>query len=165
MCVVQDAYALCRVFKKTACGPKIGEHYATTSTNNHMINTNHIASDHSSSIEIYSDGRCDPDFESSNYSMQPDSCSVPVLHRSSSHLDHVIAERFRDANRSCNPHFLSHHDDAFNSFISSPSFPNYGNMPYPPSKVLFFSFLFLICFSICIFIKLSKKKKKKKRKF
>ncbi|XP_010105605.2 NAC domain-containing protein 86, partial [Morus notabilis] len=129
---LQDAYALCRVFKKSTCAPKIGEHYATTSTNHHMISTNHIASDHSSSIEIYSDGRCD-DFESSNYPMPPDSMAVSVLHRSASHLNDHAGGRFTsDAN--IYTQFLSHHEDPFNTF-SSPSFPNYGSTSYHPSKV------------------------------
>ncbi|KAL5570718.1 hypothetical protein UlMin_020315 [Ulmus minor] len=121
---LQDAYALCRIFKKTAPGPKIVEHYGATSTP-----TNQLASEHSSTnIEIYSDGRCE-DFESSNYPMmQPETCSAAMFNRST--FDHVNQHHGRSQDGKWTQ-FLS--DDAFN--FATPSFPNYGTISYPPSKV------------------------------
>ncbi|KAJ7960033.1 NAC domain protein [Quillaja saponaria] len=99
---LQDAYALCRVFKKsTITTPKIAEqqHYVTTPTNQ-------MTSEQSSSIELYSEGRCE-DLESSSYLMPMDSncSSVP-----------------------------SNIEDSY-SILPNSSFSNYGAMPYPPSKV------------------------------
>lgn len=133
--IAQDAYALCRVFKKSAVGPKIGEQYCgstSTSNHNHNHNVHHHqhhqinASDHSSSMEIYSsDGRCD-DFESSiNYPIMPsDNCSAPTM-----------LQRFRSDHANKWTHF-SCHDDTFNNFGTS-SIQNYGSVSYPPSKVLY----------------------------
>lgn len=129
---LQDAYALCRVFKKSATGPKIGETYVTNSnsTNHHHHQQQQLHSDRSSSIELYSDGRCD-DFESSNYQMQLDTCSPSMLTRSSSPLDHMINNR-RDV-RWSHSHFPC--EDPFN--FTNPSFSNCGNISCnPPSKVL-----------------------------
>ncbi|CAB4302244.1 unnamed protein product [Prunus armeniaca] len=119
---VQDAYALCRIFKKSATGPKIGEHYGSTSTTNYQL-----TSDHSSSVELYSDGgRCE-DFESSSYPMQMNACSSSPNFVHTSSLDMA---RKRDGKWT---QFLS--KDAFNCSSSFSSFPNHGNVPYPPSKV------------------------------
>lgn len=119
---LQDAYALCRVFKKsTTPGPKIGEHYGTT-------NTYQVTSNHSSSIDLYSEGRLgDQDLEirSDNYPMQYDSCSSPNMLTGSS-LDHMNATRDVKWMQ-----YLS--EDAFN--FTPPPFSNYGNVSYPPSKV------------------------------
>ncbi|XP_030506735.2 NAC domain-containing protein 54 [Cannabis sativa] len=140
---LQDAYALCRVFKKSAVGPKIGEQYygsTSTSTTNHMSQNHHqilnhnnrninMTSDHSSSIEIYSDGRCD-DFESNNYSMlPPDTCSAPKS----------MMQRYRPEYHHSHKwtNFLSN-DDNFNynfGTTSTSSFQNLGGISYPPSKV------------------------------
>ncbi|KDP35715.1 hypothetical protein JCGZ_10487 [Jatropha curcas] len=112
---LQDAYALCRVFKKSANIPKIGEHFASTS--NHQM-----ASEHSSSIELYSEGRCE-DFESSNYHMPIDTSSPSVANGSPLHVGDSRDGKWKQ--------FLS--EDAFS--FSSPSFSSYNNVPYPPSKV------------------------------
>lgn len=129
---MQDAYALCRIFKKSATGPKIGEHYGSTSTTNYQL-----TSDHSSSVELYSDGgRCE-DFESSSYPMQMNACSSSPNFVHTSSLDMA---RKRDGKWT---QFLS--KDAFNCSSSFSSFPNHGNVPYPPSRVL------LISVSIYIF--------------
>ncbi|XP_021645189.1 NAC domain-containing protein 54 isoform X2 [Hevea brasiliensis] len=112
---LQDAYALCRVFKKSVNMPKIGEHFASTS--------NQMASEHSSSIELYSEGRCE-DYESSNYPMPIDTCSLSIANNGSPlHLGETRDEKWK--------HFLS--EDAFT--FSSPSFSSFGTVPYPPSKV------------------------------
>ncbi|XP_065858223.1 NAC domain-containing protein 54 [Euphorbia lathyris] len=120
---LQDAYALCRVFKKSATIPKIGEHYASTS--------NQMASEHSSSIELYSEGRCD-DFESSNYNMPIDQMCSPNMPNSSPlvHHPHHHLPESRDHGKW--KQYLS--EDAF-TFSSSQSFSPYGSIPYPPSKV------------------------------
>nr|GMD56394.1 NAC domain-containing protein 86-like [Ipomoea batatas] len=127
---LQDAYALCRVFKKslTNTGPKISDHYVSA------------ASDRSSSMDIYSEGRCE-EMESSNYAMAAPpssaaaSCSsmaaAAAVHGSPFH--HVAA-----AGPSTNDdkwmQYLS--DEAFSFHTPPPSsIPNYATMPYPPSKV------------------------------
>nr|GME19263.1 NAC domain-containing protein 86-like [Ipomoea batatas] len=127
---LQDAYALCRVFKKslTNTGPKISDHYVSA------------ASDRSSSMDIYSEGRCE-EMESSNYAMAAPpssaaaSCSsmaaAAAVHGSPFH--HVAA-----AGPSTNDdkwmQYLS--DEAFSFHTPPPSsIPNYTTMPYPPSKV------------------------------
>ncbi|ESW13962.1 hypothetical protein PHAVU_008G241200 [Phaseolus vulgaris] len=66
---LQDAYALCRVLKKTAVIPqKVEGHYVE------VPNVNQITSDQSSSIELYSEGRGE-DLDSSNYFMSVNTCS------------------------------------------------------------------------------------------
>ncbi|XP_038875380.1 NAC domain-containing protein 86 [Benincasa hispida] len=117
---LQDAYALCRVFKKSATiAPKIEDNHPysnITSSSNHFINS--------------SDQSSEP--ESSNYSIPFD--AFQCQSQSQSHL----------VNKDCNPfdmfaatreakwsQFLS--EEAFNN--SAPSFPSYANIPYPPSKV------------------------------
>ncbi|GLU10605.1 hypothetical protein SLE2022_273980 [Rubroshorea leprosula] len=102
---LQDAYALCRVFKKTATpAPKMVEmDYATRAAKQ-------ISSQHASSMELYSDqGRCE---ESSDYSMPFEACSPEIGHGSS----HDVCE------------------DAF-SFATPSNFSNFGGFPYHPSKV------------------------------
>ncbi|KAG6716462.1 hypothetical protein I3842_04G049800 [Carya illinoinensis] len=119
---LQDAYALCRVFKKSTTGPKIGEqHYPPITTNQLMT------SEHSSSIDLYSEGRCE-DLESSiNYPMQYDSCSSSMLTGSS--LDIMRTGTRTDGKWM---QFLS--EDAFN--FTPPPLPNYEtSVSYPPSKV------------------------------
>ncbi|XP_027074037.2 NAC domain-containing protein 54 [Coffea arabica] len=123
---LQDAYALCRVFKKSLNIPKIGDHYGTAT-----------ASDRSSSIDPYSEGRCD-DLESfdysmpsattinnSNYPMQSASCSSNIIHGSP--LNNI-----NEGPSDCRwMQYLS--DEAFG--FSNPSFPNHAAMSYPPSRV------------------------------
>ncbi|XP_035544159.1 NAC domain-containing protein 86-like isoform X1 [Juglans regia] len=114
---LQDAYALCRIFKKSTTGPKIGEQYANRTTNQ-------LTTDHSSSIELYSEGRCDQDLESPDYPMQYDSFS-PHMQTGSSH---EISGTRSDGKWM---QFLS--KDAFNLTPPAP-FPNYGTH-VDPSKV------------------------------
>ncbi|XP_028768749.1 NAC domain-containing protein 86-like [Neltuma alba] len=114
---VQDAYALCRVFKKTAViTTKIGEHYG-----NQIMNT----SDQSSSIELYSEGKSGEDFESSDYLM-------PLDH-SSPHIGNNPPSGPRDHGKWSQTQFLP--EDPFSLPNSSSLFSNYGSIPYPPSKV------------------------------
>ena len=72
----QDAYALCRVFKKSAPGPKIIEHYGAP----YEMHPQWTANDHSSTVELSSDGRGD-EFESCSYPFQ----SSGIMQRPSSY--------------------------------------------------------------------------------
>ncbi|XP_027931539.1 NAC domain-containing protein 45-like [Vigna unguiculata] len=122
---LQDAYALCRVFKKTAViPPKVGDQHYVNVTN--QI----IASDQSSSInELYSEGRGEV-LESSNYFMSLDTC--PSSNINVNTFNNINGGR-RD-NETTWSHFLS--EDLLNlPTTSTSSFPNYGSMSYPPSKV------------------------------
>lgn len=112
---LQDAYALCRVFKKSLNGPKIVEqNYGTT------------ASDHSSSVDLYSEGRCE-DMETCEYPMQSPPCSTNINIQGSPHNN--IGGSTSDGRWM---QYLS--DEALN--FTNTSFPNYGAaVPYPPSKV------------------------------
>lgn len=78
---LQDAYALCRVFKKTST--TISNNIASSSQEQSFTNIVQMSSDQSSSIDIYTEGRCD-DFESSDYSIPIERCSTSVNHGSSS---------------------------------------------------------------------------------
>lgn len=105
----QDAYALCRVFKKSTVIPKIGT-------------TNQMSSDHSSSaMDLYSDGRCE-DMEAYDYASPLDStCSPSMMYTS---ISGARDEKWMQ--------YLS--DDAF-SFTVAPSYSSSAPIPYPPSKV------------------------------
>lgn len=115
MYYLQDAYALCRVFKKSTTVAKIGEHYATSTSNQ-------LTSNHSSSIDLYSDGRVE-DFESSDYSMPYDACSPNMATGSSLDMNSARDGKWMQ--------YLS--EEAFN--LNPPAYPNYGTVSYPPSKV------------------------------
>jgi hypothetical protein len=121
------------VFKKTATGPKIGEHYAITTTNQ-------LTSDHSSSIELYSEGRCE-DLESSDYRMPYDSFSPNMVAGSSLDINGTRDGKWMQ--------FLS--EDAFNNF-TPPPFPNYGTVSYPPSKVKFSNLTYFNPYRIILII-------------
>ncbi|KAL3527387.1 hypothetical protein ACH5RR_012043 [Cinchona calisaya] len=131
---LQDAYALCRVFKKSLNIPKIGDHYGTAA-----------ASDRSScSIDPYnSEGKCD-DLESfdypmpsataainnsNKYPMQSASCSSNIIHH------HGSPSTLNNMNSGPSDtrwmQYLS--DEAFG--FQNPYFPNHTAMSYPPSKV------------------------------
>ncbi|KAI3665199.1 hypothetical protein L6452_43822 [Arctium lappa] len=115
---LQDAYSLCRVFKKSLNAPKTtttGDHYATTT------------SDHSSCIDLYSEGgRGGEDMETCNYPTPPmASCSSTIIHGSNGIIGDTISHDVKWTQ------YLS--EDAFT--FTNPSFPNCGNLPYPSSKV------------------------------
>ncbi|XWS75297.1 hypothetical protein CRYUN_Cryun01aG0074200 [Craigia yunnanensis] len=115
---LNDAYALCRVFKKnTSTAPKIiGQHYQPATNANQI----QITSEHSSSLELYSEGRCE---ESSDFAIPVDTCSPSVLNRSSIGISDARDVQWMQS--------LS--EDAFG--LTNSSFSNYGTLPYPPSKV------------------------------
>ncbi|XP_020234131.1 NAC domain-containing protein 86 [Cajanus cajan] len=118
---LQDAYALCRVFKKTAViTPKVGGHYVNTP------NANQITGYQSSSIELYSEGRGE-DLGSSNYSMPMDTCSP---HNVGNETSLTISGGSRDHG---NWSHFSSEDPLFS--LPTSSFPNFGTMTYPPSRV------------------------------
>ncbi|KAL2551276.1 NAC domain containing protein 28 [Forsythia ovata] len=71
---LQDGYALCRVFKKSLNGPKIGDQFVNT------------ASERSSSIDMYSQGKCD-DFDSSDYTMPLGTCSSSAINASQMNIN------------------------------------------------------------------------------
>ncbi|KAE8735855.1 NAC domain-containing protein 74 [Hibiscus syriacus] len=102
---LNDAYALCRVFKKSA----------TT--------TPKITSEHSnSSIDLYSEDRCE---ESSDFARAVNGC------RSSSILSRSFIDDVSDARDVKWMQCLS--EDTFG--LSNPSLSTYATIPYAPSKV------------------------------
>ena len=117
---LQDAYALCRVLKKSATAPKIiGEHYQPATTSNQI----QVTSEHSSSLELYSKARCK---ESSDFAIPVDACSPSVLNRSSIGISDARDVKW----------LQSWSEDAFG--LTNPSFSSYGTLPYSPSKVNYF---------------------------
>ncbi|PHT89124.1 NAC domain-containing protein 53 [Capsicum annuum] len=111
---LQDAYALCRVFKKSLNAPKSGDHYA---------------SDRSSSIndQFYTEGRGD-DYESPDYGMPPSATTSSSMLLHGSPLMHVAGPSTDDKWMQ----YLS--DEAFT--FNNPSFPSTNEaFPYHPSKV------------------------------
>ncbi|CAO2833138.1 unnamed protein product [Amaranthus hypochondriacus] len=129
---VQDAYALCRIFKKTPppTPPKITPHYASYTTNM----AHQLSSDQqSSNVDIYSEGRCDEFNSSHDYNVPIERpCTTTNFvgrHASSSSSSH--------RNNMCDGgqwlQYLNHDQQDFT--FPTPSFPNCSSMPYPTSKV------------------------------
>ncbi|XP_061347110.1 NAC domain-containing protein 54-like [Gastrolobium bilobum] len=121
---LQDAYALCRVFKKSAViTPKVGEHYVNVTSH-----ANQITSDQSSSIELHSEGRGE-DLDSSNYLMPMDITCSPhnMRYETSLNTNGGISDH---GNWS---HFSS--EDPLFSLPTTSLLPNYGAITYPTSKV------------------------------
>lgn len=117
--------------------PKVGEQYV----NNVTMHANHMTSDQSSSIELYSEGR-DEVLESSTYLMPWDANSTQTLN-GANNFSNNGGDISRD-NNGIWTQFLS--EDLLNLPTSS-SFPNYGSTPnYPPSKVLRVSLYFIIMY-------------------
>ncbi|XP_057442065.1 NAC domain-containing protein 54-like isoform X2 [Lotus japonicus] len=119
---LQDAYALCRVIKKSeVIAPKVGAYCASITSQ-----ANQITSDQSSSIELYSEGRGE-DLDSSNYLMPIDTFSHHNMGNESS-----LNINSGTSHHGNWPPFSS--EDSLFSLPTS-SFPNYGAITYPPSKV------------------------------
>jgi len=120
---LQDAYALCRVFKKTAPGPKIIEHYGAV---HHPIEQPQwMASsvDRSPTLDLSSDVRGD-DFESSSFSF-PTEAPMDSMHggfgmqMSAPHEDGKWMQFLsEDAFNATNPFFMN---PASSSFSCLPS--------------------------------------------
>ncbi|KAI3794397.1 hypothetical protein L1987_37028 [Smallanthus sonchifolius] len=111
---LQDAYSLCRVFKKSLNAPKtnVGVQYAAA------------ASDHSSSMDLYSEGgRGGEDMETCNY-------PTPMA-SSSSNINHGTPYISSETSDGRWMQYLSEEAFAF----PNPSFANCGNVSYPPTKV------------------------------
>ncbi|MFS8010051.1 putative transcription factor NAM family [Helianthus anomalus] len=111
---LQDAYSLCRVFKKSLNAPKtnVGVHYAA------------VVSDRSSSMDRYSEGgRGGEDMETCNY-------PTPMASSSSDHLNHGTPYVSSETSDGRWMQYLS--EEAFT--FPNPSFTNCGNVSYPPSK-------------------------------
>ncbi|KAL3630364.1 hypothetical protein CASFOL_023348 [Castilleja foliolosa] len=105
---LQDAYALCRVFKKSLNIPKIGDNYVAST------------SDRSSSIDMHGHAKYDNDLiDTSDYSM-PLNSTIPI---------NINAPSSNDVSWS---QYLS--DDAFN-FANNNPYSNHAPIPFPPSKV------------------------------
>ncbi|XP_010270697.1 PREDICTED: NAC domain-containing protein 45 [Nelumbo nucifera] len=115
---LQDAYALCRVFKKTAPGPKFEEQYRAPFYNQYQM----MCNDQSSTLEQSSEGRID-DLESSGFPFPSETGSPDTIQGSSFDMNGQ-----RDGSWM---QFLA--EEAFSSTL--PAFPNNGSIPYLPSKV------------------------------
>ncbi|KAI8540959.1 hypothetical protein RHMOL_Rhmol08G0025400 [Rhododendron molle] len=112
---LQDAYALCRIFKKTITAPKTGgeQYYGASSSNQ-------ISSNRSSSVDLYSEGRSCDDLENYDHHQFPmDRCSVPNINIHGSTGNAGGGGASTDGNWM---RYLS--EDAFG--FSNPSFPSYG---------------------------------------
>ncbi|XP_042498363.1 NAC domain-containing protein 86-like [Macadamia integrifolia] len=116
---LQDAYALCRIFKKTAPGPKIVEHYGIQYVNRYQMMPN----DQSSTLELSPERRGD-DIDSSCYPFPSDTCSPDTIQGSSSlgNNDPTDGKWMQ---------FLA--EDAFG--FPNPAFQTHGSIPCLPSKV------------------------------
>ncbi|KAK9062127.1 hypothetical protein SSX86_019312 [Deinandra increscens subsp. villosa] len=112
---LKDAYSLCRVFKKSLNAPKanVGGHHASA------------ASDHSSSMDIYSEGGRGEDMDSCNHPTPMASSSSNINHGTTPYISSETSDgRWMQ--------YLS--EEAFT--FPNPSFNNCGNnVGYPPSKV------------------------------
>ncbi|KAL5721667.1 hypothetical protein ACHQM5_005283 [Ranunculus cassubicifolius] len=118
---LQDAYALCRIFKKSMVGPKTGEQY-----NAAHVNVSHCQwtpNDQSSNLEISSEGG-GADLEITSYAMTSGTYSS-----NDNQLMAFDVNGTRDENKWMQ--YLT--EDAFGP--STPAFPSHGNMAYVPSTV------------------------------
>ncbi|XP_038719750.1 NAC domain-containing protein 86-like [Tripterygium wilfordii] len=129
---LQDAYALCRVFKKSAIPPKINMESNSYGGGSGVTRNDQMGSDQrSSSVELYSEGRsCHEEFDhqsSSDYHHR----QIPVMDTYTA-LSNVVNDP-RD--QGMWTQYLSD-DLGFNH--ATPSSSNYyggNNTAYPPSKV------------------------------
>ncbi|KAL5983199.1 NAC domain-containing protein 54 [Asimina triloba] len=118
---LQDAYALCRVFKKTAIAPKINEEYAAATYDDDQ--SNWMPNDYSSAMEFSSEGR-GGDMESNGHQFPTDTCSSGVIRATSfpAAHDHSSDGKWTQ--------FLA--EEALSS--TDPPFPEHGIFTYHPSK-------------------------------
>ncbi|XP_043694532.1 NAC domain-containing protein 86-like [Telopea speciosissima] len=117
---LQDAYALCRIFKKTAPGPKIAEHYGIQYVNRYQMTPN----DQSSALELSPERRGDDIDSSSCYPFPSDTCSPDTIPGCSSlgNNDPTDGKWMQ---------FLA--EDPFG--FPTPAFQNHGSISCLPSKV------------------------------
>ncbi|CAH8257085.1 unnamed protein product [Arabidopsis lyrata] len=114
---IQDAYALCRVFKKSALANKIEEQHHGTKKNKATTNSEQSTS----STCLYSDGMYE-NLENSGYPVSPGTGGLTQLGNNSSSDMETIENKWSQ--------FMSH-DTSFNF----PPQSQYGTISYPPSKV------------------------------
>ncbi|KAL1223229.1 NAC domain-containing protein 54 [Cardamine amara subsp. amara] len=118
---IQDAYALCRVFKKSALANKIDEQpHHVTKKNKATTNSEQSTS----STCLYSDGMYE-NLENSAYPVSPDTGGLNQLGNISS-SDMEVENKWSQ--------FMSH-DTSFNFPTQSQFCSQYGTISYPPSKV------------------------------
>ncbi|KAF6174590.1 hypothetical protein GIB67_006242 [Kingdonia uniflora] len=116
---LQDAYALCRIFKKsTTIGAKTGTQFSTPRVNQYQCAPN----DRSSTMDLSPDERGD-DFESSGYPFQSEICSSDINQGASFDINSARDDKWMQ--------YLA--EDAFGP--SNSSYQNHGNMGYVSSKV------------------------------
>ncbi|KAK2652744.1 hypothetical protein Ddye_012600 [Dipteronia dyeriana] len=119
---MQDAYALCRVFKKSATVPKIEEHFTTTTPNHHQYTSHQLSScnNNNNNIEMYAS----ENLERSSY---PNNSSFGASFPSSSSS--------HDVNQT--------HDGKWTQFLPEDTFTfptpfssnNFATLPDHPSKI------------------------------
>lgn len=110
---IQDAYALCRVFKKSTTCMKVGERCST------MNSTMSQRSD-----DLYLESRCDDMESTDNYSVSLNTYSPSIMNEPSAFDEYPPHEAKW-------VHPL--HEDTFQ--FPTPSFSNHGTLSYPPSQV------------------------------
>ncbi|XP_039120738.1 NAC domain-containing protein 86-like isoform X1 [Dioscorea cayenensis subsp. rotundata] len=121
---LQDAYALCRIFKKSAPGPKIIEHYGAPYNGEQQQYSQWMASDHSpTTVDHSSDGRVD-ELESCGYTFQQETSSSDLFQSSFFDLNPPSETKWMQ--------YLS--EDALNT-TTSPPFYNSSSFSFLPSKV------------------------------
>ncbi|XP_073001879.1 NAC domain-containing protein 54-like [Typha latifolia] len=102
---LQDAYALCRIFKKSAPGPKIIEHYGAPCEENSQW----ISRNHSPTLDISSDGRgeeldsCSYSFPSSSDMIQGAAALNTAAPVDGKWMQYLTEEAFSATNSLYNP--------------------------------------------------------------
>ncbi|XP_008778272.2 NAC domain-containing protein 86-like [Phoenix dactylifera] len=114
---LQDAYALCRIFKKSAPGPKIIEHYGAP----YEEHSEWISNDCSPTVDLSSDGRGE-DLESCAYPFPRGTCSSDMIHGASFNASASIDSKWMQ--------FLNEE-----TFTSSSPYYQLPSFSFVPSKV------------------------------
>ncbi|KAF9624722.1 hypothetical protein IFM89_013260 [Coptis chinensis] len=118
---LQDAYALCRIFKKSMVGPKTTEQYNAPSVN--VSHYQWTPNDHSSNIEVSSEGG-GTDMEITSYPFTTGTCSSSMNQGALYDINGTRDEKWMQ--------YLT--EEAFGP--TTPAFPSQGsNLTYVPSKV------------------------------
>lgn len=110
---LQDAYALCRVFKKSAVCMKVGER---SSSMNLTVSQR--------SDDLFLESRCDDMESTDNYSVSLNTCSPSIMNEPSAFDEYPPHEA---------KWVQPQHEDTFQ--FPTPSFSNRGALSYPPSQV------------------------------
>ncbi|CAH2065636.1 unnamed protein product [Thlaspi arvense] len=120
---IQDAYALCRVFKKSALANKLEEQQQHHVVKRNKATTNSEQS--TSTTCLYSDGMYE-NLENSGYPVSPDTGLTQLGNISSSDME-TVENKWSQ--------FMSHDTSSFNFPVQSQFCSQYGSISYPPSKV------------------------------